>query len=84
MLLFGIGSWIPGLPDRLNTKLNAISALETIQYAVADATGKPWPGPDYRARSTVAAASVSIWFERGTNKQLIEHAGSGRRRGETG
>jgi hypothetical protein len=72
VVLFGIGTWIPGLLGRLNTKVNAISALETIQEAVTDATGRPWPGPGYEVRAKVADASVYIWFERSTDAHRIE------------
>lgn len=72
MILFGIGTWIPDLPDRLNTKLTASSVLETIQEAVSEATGRPWPGPDYNVHSSVSGASVRIWFERKTDAGRIE------------
>ena len=72
VVLFGIGSWIPDLPDRLNTKLNASSALETVQEAVSEATGAPWPGPDYDVHSSVGDSSVRIWFERKTDAHRIE------------
>lgn len=70
--MFGIGTWILGLSDRLNTKLNASSALEMVQEAVSEATGAPWPGPDYDVHSSVSDASVRIWFERKTDAHRIE------------
>lgn len=70
--MFGIGTWIPGLPDRLNTKLNASSALEMVQEAVSEATGAPWPGPDYDVDSSVSDASVRVWFERRADAHRIE------------
>lgn len=71
VVLFGIGSLIPGLPGRLDAKLNAISALEMIQEAVADATGAPWPGPGYEVRSRITGAEVILWFERDTDGHRI-------------
>ena len=60
---WGIGTWIPFLPRRLDAKLTAISGVEMLQDVVSSATGQPWPGPDYRVRAKVIGRQVATWFE---------------------
>jgi hypothetical protein len=59
----GFGAWIPLLPRALAMKLAMIDVVETIQQAVSDADGKPWPGNGFRVHAEHQGDSVRLWFE---------------------
>jgi hypothetical protein len=70
-LSFGIGTWIPGLPKRLNAKLSATDALEMIQDKVTEMAGTPWPGPGYEVKVNVTSETVHPAFESRTGGKPI-------------
>jgi hypothetical protein len=67
-LPWGFGTWIP-VPKRLRIRLEAISALETIQEAVQRVTS-PWPAADTTVKARVEGNDVVVWFHSPSGQPL--------------
>jgi hypothetical protein len=67
-LPWGFGTWIPVL-RRLRIRLEAISALETIQEVVQTVVS-PWPAAETTVRARVDGDDVLVWFYSPSGQEL--------------
>ena len=59
----GVGTWIPFLPRRLNTRLSAVDVVESIQDLVHNLGWPDWPFEDAAVKASVNRLNIQVWFE---------------------
>jgi hypothetical protein len=59
---FGVGTWLPFVPELLRRRIAVADGLSLVQDAVQEVV-TPWPGPNVEAKAKVDGDAVVVWFQ---------------------